>query len=82
MSNGTTTHYAQPLNAARILDISVRQLRDLRARGTGPVFMKVGRNTILYPVDGLHAWVEQRAAQFAARQAQGSNGHASPVNAR
>ncbi len=48
--------YLSPIEAARYLSISVKQLEHLRRRGGGPRFCKVGR-LCRYPVPELDHWM-------------------------
>lgn len=54
---------ATPIEAARILGgtkpLAVRTLALWRKTGTGPRFIRVGRN-IRYPLEGLKAYLEKR----------------------
>lgn len=47
-----------PKEAAALLGLSERLLQDLRRRGTGPRFAKLGHRTVRYPLAALRQWVE------------------------
>lgn len=46
-----------PDDAATYLGLSVRGLEDMRAKGTGPRFHKVGARVVRYHRDDLDAWL-------------------------
>lgn len=55
-----TGPYLAPAEAAAILGISTRTLKEHRYAGTGPAFVKVGHRTIRYRRADLDAWAESR----------------------
>jgi excisionase family DNA binding protein len=56
-----------PEQAAKILKVSTRKLRTLRAtRGAGPPFLRIGYRTIRYRRADLEAWVARQAEREAA----------------
>jgi hypothetical protein len=48
-----------PEEVAAALRVSLRKLQDWRANGTGPEFVRLGRN-IFYPAGSLTAWLSAR----------------------
>ncbi len=48
--------------AAKFLRCSVSWLRQMRVRGDGPLFAKIGR-CVRYRLSDLQAWVEQNLKQ-------------------
>jgi|DewCreStandDraft_5_1066085.scaffolds.fasta_scaffold01204_6 excisionase family DNA binding protein len=75
MENELSPLALRPKEAARLLGISVRHLRELTKRGTIPcVRPNLGRRSaVLYPVELLREWL-RGAAQFAPQVAPGQGG--------
>jgi hypothetical protein len=51
----------RPEDAAVLISVSPRTLREWRRTGYGPRWLQRGR-VVLYPVAGLTAWLEEEAA--------------------
>ncbi|WP_374572808.1 helix-turn-helix domain-containing protein [Phenylobacterium sp.] len=56
---GAEDCYLDTLETARLLNVSERHLRNLRVRGGGPQFVRVGR-AIRYRKSGVFEWAENR----------------------
>jgi hypothetical protein len=51
------TPWLDPEDAAAYLRLTVRGLEDMRGKGTGPRFHKVGSRVVRYHRDDLDAWL-------------------------
>ena len=52
--------YLRTRDAARLLGVSESFLNQLRVRGGGPGYVKLGRKVVAYNADDLQAWASQR----------------------
>ena len=52
--------FLSPKNAEAYLDLKPGSLNQLRFRGDGPPFVRVGQRLIRYKVQDLLAWAESR----------------------
>lgn len=59
----------RPAKVAEILDTSTKTLERLRANGSGPEFVRVGRR-VLYPEDAVEAWLASKRSSNAAQSAR------------
>jgi hypothetical protein len=59
---GISTPWMTPNGAAMYLQLSIRGLEDMRARGTGPKFYKANR-TVRYNIRDLDAWLQTNGGQ-------------------
>ena len=53
-----------PPEAAKVVKLTVRTLSDMRWRGGGPTYQKLGpgpKARVRYKLRDLHAWMQQRA---------------------
>jgi predicted site-specific integrase-resolvase len=57
---------ARPKEAAGMLGVAARTLEEWRRQGRGPRWIRAGR-IVLYPVDGLRAWLDQQQPDSGAR---------------
>lgn len=55
----TSDSLLSPHGAATVLKLSVYTLADMRCKGTGPRFTKVGR-LVRYRMSDLQAWLDSR----------------------
>lgn len=46
--------------AAELIGVSVASMKLYRAKGTGPVFVRIGHKTVRYTAESLRAWVASR----------------------
>lgn len=58
--------FVNEMVAAEVLDLSPRTMRQLRWRGGGPRFYKLG-NRVKYLIADLHAWAASRACENTAQ---------------
>ena len=48
----------KPVEVAEYLDTTTANLAQMRYRGTGPKFVKLGHRAIRYRWEDVHAWIE------------------------
>lgn len=60
--DGSAERYLDDREAASILGVSTGHLRNLRVRGGGPRFYRLGSRSIRYLVADLHRWARARPA--------------------
>lgn len=53
-----------PNEVADALGVTVGTLNNLRYRGEGPDFIKLGHRTIRYRQEDIEAWIESRAQRI------------------
>jgi predicted DNA-binding transcriptional regulator AlpA len=61
MRKRESDEFLSPLQLARLLGMSAWSLLLWRKKGFGPPFLKVTRNMIRYPKEGLDAWLASLA---------------------
>lgn len=58
---GTSPEYLTPTQAAELTGFTLRALECMRAKRTGPAYIKVGtsRNSVIrYRLSDIHAWMQ------------------------
>lgn len=62
----TEPRVLRTVEAAKHLGLKPSTLEKMRARGTGPRFVRLGRRAVGYTREDLDAWIEDRLSTAAA----------------
>ncbi len=64
------TELLTPAEAAKLLRVSLEQLKIMRRKGTGPEWYRISEKLIRYDIDSLQQWLRGRRGGDGALQAQ------------
>ncbi len=59
---------------AELMMTHPNRLKNLRHRGEGPPFLRLGERSIRYPEDKLRAWIEAETASASGGEASNAEG--------